>query len=464
MKRWWWAALVVIVLFTACGGGAGEDDNGSETFTTTTFTDVGSAGTVGAAGGSVTSDDGKLRLDIPAGALTEETQVEVVEVPAADVGLDATALTGAVYELLPDGMTFSAPVSTVRTLSGSEFGIPDDEVPFFHVFHGGGETWEVLSSETSRDGDDVIVRADITHFTFYFLTLSETVFGQTVRMSMSPSAFTEPTGGSRVITTNLTIRSSDVAIARRGRGLVHTGALSSFEVASPDTATATCGDSPGDGTYTVTFNGGARDESPEAEFIVAVSLVGGLFVESEQDFRLGALGKATCTKASGDTDATGTPEAGPASDDVGASSAAAGPIASGTFQGRHWIKWQLGEQVADQVEDFTTYNLNISSNEDGLWIAGYTFPLNEAAFPSGGCLEDRPDCGNGEVLVEGELSSARDAIIFWFPGGTFGDATGLKIFAFKQVYVDPNASPETEAAADGGPIPLETEERPPPPC
>ncbi len=79
----------------------------------------------------------------------------------------------------------------------------------------------------------------------------------------------------------------------------------------------------------------------------------------------------------------------------------------------------------------------------------------------GGCLEDRPDCGNGEVLVEGERNSERDEITLWLAGGTFGDATGLRIFASKQIFVDPNAAPDTEAVGDGAPIPLGTVESDP---
>ena len=87
--------------------------------------------------------------------------------------------------------------------------------------------------------------------------------------------------------------------------------------------------------------------------------------------------------------------------------------------------------------------------------------MNGEAFATGGCLEDRPGCDTGEVLVEGELNTERDEIIFRFAEGVFGDATGLEIFAFEQTYVDQNAAPETEEAASGARIPLGTDERDP---
>ena len=137
------------------------------------------------------------------------------------------------------------------------------------------------------------------------------------------------------------------------------------------------------------------------------------------------------------------------------------PIDSGTFEGRAWFKWKLDEPVSDQVEQHVTFQLNISSVEDGLWGAGYTFPVNEAPFATAFCLEDRPDCDNGEVPVEGELNSEGDEITWWIAEGVFGDATGLGIHAFVQTYATPLASPVTESIADGAAIPVGTDERDP---
>ena len=70
MRRWHWTALTLTLLLAACGGG-GE---------TTASEVVGPSGMVGASGGTVSSEDGQLRLEIPPGALGEDTMIEVVEI------------------------------------------------------------------------------------------------------------------------------------------------------------------------------------------------------------------------------------------------------------------------------------------------------------------------------------------------------------------------------------------------
>ncbi|MBL4686601.1 MAG: hypothetical protein JKY37_18540 [Nannocystaceae bacterium] len=67
--------------------------------------DTGEDGTaVGPRGGIVTSDDGRVTLDIPAGALADVVQLRIVE--ATELPEDAI---GPAYEVLPAGVTFSIP-------------------------------------------------------------------------------------------------------------------------------------------------------------------------------------------------------------------------------------------------------------------------------------------------------------------------------------------------------------------
>ena len=63
---------------------------------------------IGPAGGSVQSQSGALKLDIPAGALTKEASITVQAL--SDVTLPAGSIPGTAFELGPDGLTFEKPV------------------------------------------------------------------------------------------------------------------------------------------------------------------------------------------------------------------------------------------------------------------------------------------------------------------------------------------------------------------
>ena len=60
---------------------------------------------VAASGGSVTSSDGRLTLDVPAGALPATTQLSIQA-----IGNEAPGGRGMGYRLLPEGLAFAAPV------------------------------------------------------------------------------------------------------------------------------------------------------------------------------------------------------------------------------------------------------------------------------------------------------------------------------------------------------------------
>lgn len=307
MKRLWWTALVVTLLLAACGGGGGEGDNSSGTSTTTTLPDVGSAGMVGAAGGTVVSDDGKLRLDIPAGALTEETQVEVVEVPAADLGLDVTALTGAVYDLLPDGLTFSAPVTVIRSFDAAAAGIGTDEIPWMIMAHGGTEGWEFLSSTTTRRGDTVEVSAEVTHFTGNAVVEVHRIlaFDAETKLTLTPASFTADVGSGAQVALSVEIAR---AINRADVDVTLSWSLLTPPLTGNpgDTGGMVTCDKKGNGTYSATLNVrdtiGEDDDDP----VFAQLLLGGTYgfhTVTSPTFDLTVVGSATCNPKAG-ADAT----------------------------------------------------------------------------------------------------------------------------------------------------------------
>jgi hypothetical protein len=86
------------ILLSACGGG-GSDNGGVPK-------GAGSPEIIGSSGGTRTSDDGKASIEIPAGALSQDTTISVTV--ASNL---AAGNIGAAYHFEPDGTTFSQPVT-----------------------------------------------------------------------------------------------------------------------------------------------------------------------------------------------------------------------------------------------------------------------------------------------------------------------------------------------------------------
>lgn len=107
-----YAIAVWPLALAACGGDGPSGPVGRTGNTAPQTTQVGSSTgpaasqTIGAAGGSVTSNDGKLTVTIPAGVLAAATAVTVEPIAAF-----APWALGSAYRLGPSGMTFAAPVS-----------------------------------------------------------------------------------------------------------------------------------------------------------------------------------------------------------------------------------------------------------------------------------------------------------------------------------------------------------------
>ncbi|MCA9671588.1 MAG: hypothetical protein KC503_38585 [Myxococcales bacterium] len=101
---------------------------------------------IGPAGGSVQSQSGALKLDIPAGALTKEASITVQAL--SDVTLPAGSIPGTAFELGPDGLTFEKPVEISIAYAPGALGsgdqswlrvvqiLPDGKIaPTEHVAH-----------------------------------------------------------------------------------------------------------------------------------------------------------------------------------------------------------------------------------------------------------------------------------------------------------------------------------------
>ncbi len=205
MKRLggWRAVLLVFVVFaSACGGSSDDEsaqvatsdgvdaegdvassDSGDDEGSTPISADTSSA-TIGAAGGSVTSDDGVLTVDIPAGALSEDTLITVAPAPdfvTPPLG-DGEQL-GLAYELGPDGLAFEAPVTVSFDIETPAEGVPV-VIPVSTTADGGTEG--LVGVSISNEGGSTVVSGETTHFSWVFAA----AIGATVTMAPAfPSRF-----------------------------------------------------------------------------------------------------------------------------------------------------------------------------------------------------------------------------------------------------------------------------------
>jgi hypothetical protein len=95
--------LALLLLVTVAAGGCSKQETGSQTTT------------IGAAGGTVTADDSRARLEIPAGALSAPTAIQIIPASSSRTGL----LPGMAYDFQPDGLVFAKPATlTLHPPSG----------------------------------------------------------------------------------------------------------------------------------------------------------------------------------------------------------------------------------------------------------------------------------------------------------------------------------------------------------
>jgi hypothetical protein len=152
------SAVVVVILISILGCGIG---GGSRTITESISADE---------GGSVTSTDGALTLEIPPGALAEDTDISIREVDPddlpdafADVGEDLG------YELEPDGLTFAEPVTVSLSLDPTSLETANGEgydayVLFSWSETNGLETLDAMVLEISLSEGEATLHGELEHF------------------------------------------------------------------------------------------------------------------------------------------------------------------------------------------------------------------------------------------------------------------------------------------------------------
>ena len=154
------AVAITAVVLSACTGDGGGDEP------TSTLTPVPDARTV-------TSDDGKLTLEIPPGAVADEVEITIkaVSIEVLPRELQGVRGAGTGYLLEPDGLEFSSPATATLTLDRADLeGEPDDGITAYAlVSFREGDGLELLteqSTEWTVGEASVMVRGQLSHFSW----------------------------------------------------------------------------------------------------------------------------------------------------------------------------------------------------------------------------------------------------------------------------------------------------------
>ena len=121
----------------------------------------------------VTSDDGDVTVEIPAGAAPQGIEASVRLLDPSDwpeqLASAATIEGVRIYELAPAGTEFSTPVTVTRRFDRADFGDhgTPDRIPLVVLATStvGGDGFELLDDQVAEvDGGDLFVSANTTHF------------------------------------------------------------------------------------------------------------------------------------------------------------------------------------------------------------------------------------------------------------------------------------------------------------
>jgi hypothetical protein len=118
---------------------------------------------IGPGGGTITSDDGKIDLTIPAGALSANTNISIQSVTN-----ECPGAIGLAYDLLPNGTKFSVPASF--TYHYTDSGVNGtDPLLLYNVFQDSLNQWEVSDEDKEVDTVGKTVSFNVSHFTIFGL-------------------------------------------------------------------------------------------------------------------------------------------------------------------------------------------------------------------------------------------------------------------------------------------------------
>lgn len=127
---------------------------------------VGGGATIGSAGGSITTADGRVGLNVPAGALGSPTAISI----DAATGLPTLGDHASPVDLGPDGQTFHVPV--LLTLGFDPDKLPEGVPPSaLRLVTWNVDHWEEVPGAVLNEFDNTI-SAPISHFSFYAVSIA----------------------------------------------------------------------------------------------------------------------------------------------------------------------------------------------------------------------------------------------------------------------------------------------------
>lgn len=148
---------LVLVVLAACGGSDGASDAPNEPSDASDPVST-EAGTAPAQ--TITSPDGLVTLDIPAGAVPADVEI-TIELEQPSEG----SLVG--YEFLPDGLVFAAPATVSVEVALDEVAPGESVRPVRPVwFSGDGTEDEQIDFSVTRTDGGILVSGEIDHFSY----------------------------------------------------------------------------------------------------------------------------------------------------------------------------------------------------------------------------------------------------------------------------------------------------------
>ena len=199
------AVAITAVVLGACSGdgGGGDEPTSTPAPTSTPVPDV----------RTITSDDGKLTLEFPPGAVDDKVEITITAVPQAELPEAFLGLrgVGTGYRMEPDGLEFSAPAMATLTLARADLeGETGDGITAYALVsfrEGGGlELLPEQSTEWTVGDETVTVRGEISHFSW---------IGQTqgsLHVKIEEADHQQPLGGT--FTVNATATNTDASTAQ----------------------------------------------------------------------------------------------------------------------------------------------------------------------------------------------------------------------------------------------------------
>lgn len=159
-KNFFYIVLMIAVSLAACSKGGGGGNEEVKPAVTPVGTNDGTAvsQSIGAAGGTVVSNDGVMELVIPAGALSANTTISIQPITN-----NTPNGRGKAYRCTPDGLTFAKNITVKFHYTEEEAAATNPEYMMV-AFQDSEGKWQVVQDLTNNETTKTIL-ASVNHFT-----------------------------------------------------------------------------------------------------------------------------------------------------------------------------------------------------------------------------------------------------------------------------------------------------------